>query len=78
MIQGLGEGEETELSEDYAMSDRRALVCHYGAKSDVPNTQKEISNLLNLPNGRKKKCGRILFLVSRDYLPFTPDFDEVP
>ena len=76
MIQGLGEGEETELSEDYAMSDRRALVCHYGAKSDVPNTQKEISNLLNLPMAKEEMWPHFISCKSR-YLPFTPDFDEV-
>ena len=76
MIQGLGEGEETELSEDYAMSDRRALVCHYGAKSDVPNSQKEISNLLNLPMAKEEMWPHFISCKSR-YLPFTPDFDEV-
>lgn len=75
MIDELGTGEEKYLSEDYAVSDRRALVCRYGKKSDMLYMQQEVSGALNLQMVKEEMWPNFLSYRSR-YIPFSPDLDE--
>lgn len=76
MIAELGTGLEEYLSEDYAMSDRRTLICRYGKKSDMMYSQQEISKALNLPMAKEEMWPNFISYRSR-YIPFSPDQDEV-
>lgn len=76
MIEKIGTDEETWLSRDYAMSDRRALVCRYGKKSDMLYMQQEVSDALNLPMAKEDMWPNFISYQSR-YSPFSPDLEEV-
>lgn len=76
MLQEIGTGKETYLSEDFARYDRTALTCTWMEKKKLPEVQQQIPKLLNLDMEKKSLWPCFLSWQPR-FMPRTPDEKEV-